>query len=213
MLKPFDSFYFTDSPNIFTVSGFVSVIKYLYPYFWRMIKRVIFCGLFCILFFPAQSQVYKTLKAKLSFVSDAPLEVIKASNHQVAGILDVSSQQFSFKANMKNFEGFNSPLQKEHFFENYMETDQYPESTFTGKIIEPLTLKGRQVVRAKGMLTVHGIANEVLIEVNLEWTPKGVNFLSEFVILLDDYNIHVPRIVSQKIAKEIKLKCKGNLQG
>ena len=178
-----------------------------------MIKRVIFCVWFCILFFPDQSQVYKTLKAKLSFVSEAPLEVIKASNHQVAGILDVRTQQFSFRANMKNFEGFNSPLQKEHFFENYMETDQYPESTFTGKIIEPLNMKGRQVVRAKGILTVHGIANEILIEVTLEWTPKGVTFHSEFVVLLDDYNIHVPRIVSQKIAKEIKLKCKGNLQG
>jgi polyisoprenoid-binding protein YceI len=178
-----------------------------------MIKRVIFFVLFCILFYPGQSQVYKTLKAKLSFVSDAPLEVIKASNHKVAGILDTRTQQFSFKANMKNFEGFNSPLQKEHFFENYMETDQYPESSFTGKIIEPLTMKGRQVVRAKGLLTVHGISNEVLIEVTLEWTPKGLAFQSDFVILLDDYNIHVPRIVSQKIAKEIKLKCKGSLEG
>ncbi len=177
-----------------------------------MIRKIIFSIGFCFLFISVNAQLYKTLKAKLSFVSEAPMEIIKASNSHVIGAIDTKTRQFSFKVNMKNFEGFNSPLQKEHFFENYMETDQFPESTFVGKIIEPLFEKGKQTVRAKGNLTIHGITNEVLIDVSLEWVGKSIHFTSDFVILLDDYNIHVPRIVIQKIAKEIKVKCKGILE-
>ncbi|HRG66457.1 MAG TPA: YceI family protein, partial [Saprospiraceae bacterium] len=72
--------------------------------------------------------------------------------------------------------------------------------------------QGKQKVRAKGMLTVHGVSNEVLIDVFIEVSKLGLSFSSEFTVLLDDYNIHVPRIVSQKIAKEIKVKCKGSLE-
>ena len=97
-----------------------------------MIRKIIFSIGFCFLFISVNAQLYKTLKAKLSFVSEAPMEIIKASNSHVIGAIDTKTRQFSFKVNMKNFEGFNSPLQKEHFFENYMETDQFPESTFVG---------------------------------------------------------------------------------
>lgn len=176
---------------------------------WRF-SFVFFC--FCVLLTNVSGQVYKTTKAKISFISEAPLETIKASNSHVLGVLDFKSQQFSFKANMKYFEGFNNPLQKEHFFENYMESELYPEASFTGKIIEPLGSLGKQKVRAKGKLTVHGISNEVLLDVNMEVTKTSLTFNSEFVVQLDDYNIHVPRIVSQKIAKEIKVKCKGSLE-
>ncbi len=170
-----------------------------------------FCFL-SLLLTEVSGQVYKTSKAKISFISEAPLETIKASNAHVLGVLDVKSQQFSFKANMKFFEGFNNPLQKEHFFENYMESDVFPEAAFSGKIIEPLGNLGKLKVRAKGMLTVHGVSNEVLIDVNIEVSKTGLTFSSEFTVLLDDYNIHVPRIVSQKIAKEIKVKCRGSLE-
>jgi hypothetical protein len=54
---------------------------------------------------------------------------------------------------MRSFQGFNSPLQKEHFNENYVESDKFPEASFKGKIIEDqdLTVDGTYELRAKGI--------------------------------------------------------------
>ena len=50
-------------------------------------------------------------------------------------------------------------MQKEHFNENYLESDKYPDATFAGKIIEDVdfTKNNTITVRAKGILTIHGV--------------------------------------------------------
>jgi len=60
-------------------------------------------------------------------------------------------------------------LQKEHFNENYLESDKYPEASFKGKIIEDIDLDkdGEYEVRAKGELTIHGIMQERIIKANI----------------------------------------------
>ena len=52
---------------------------------------------------------------------------------------------------MRSFQGFNSPLQKEHFNENYVESDKFPDASFKGKVIEDVDLSkdGTYEVRAK----------------------------------------------------------------
>ena len=160
-----------------------------------------------------QAKIYKTNTAKISFVSEAPLEIIKATSKNLTGVVNLTTNNFSFKVLMKNFEGFNNPLQKEHFYENYMETDEYPESTFTGKIIEPVIMGKEQDVRAKGILTVHGKSTEVLVDLHLKADEGQLEFSSKFEVLLEDFNINVPRIVSQKIAKNIFVTTSGVLIG
>ncbi len=39
---------------------------------------------------------------------------------------------------VNSFKGFNSALQKEHFNENYMESENFPYASFEGKIIEDI---------------------------------------------------------------------------
>ena len=82
------------------------------------------------------SQLYTVTNGKISFRSDAPLEVIRASSSEMIGLIDIDKKNFSLKVQVHSFQGFNSPLQKEHFNENYMESDKYPEASFKGKIIE-----------------------------------------------------------------------------
>src|SRR5258706_14622796 len=71
------------------------------------------------------STLYQTINGKISFKSEAPLELIRASSDQLIGLLDNDKKNFSFKINIRSFQGFNSPLQKEHFNENYLESDKY----------------------------------------------------------------------------------------
>lgn len=166
---------------------------------------------FCWSITHSQDKIFKTYNGKINFISVAPLETIKAGSKKLNGIINLSTNNFSFKVNMISFEGFNNPLQKEHFFENYMETEQFPESTFNGKIIEPIKSQGKQKLRAKGNLTIHGVSNEVLIDVNIDYSNNNLQFDSAFEVLLEDYNISVPKIVRQKISSNIKVVVSGTM--
>jgi hypothetical protein len=153
----------------------------------------------------AQVRLFETKKSQVAFVSDAPLELIKASSSQLKGYLDPSKRTFAFVIPSKSFEGFNSQLQQVHFYENYMEAAKYPEANFKGKIIEQVTFDtdGEMLVRAKGTLLIHGVEQERIIKLRIR-IKKGILYVSsEFSILLQEYNITVPKVVNQKIAEEI----------
>lgn len=151
--------------------------------------------------------IYTELNGVISFRSEAPLELIRASSNQLYGVLDNRKRNFSFKIPIRTFQGFNSPLQKEHFNENYMETEKFPEASFKGKIIEEYDLSqdGTYEVRAKGLLTIHGISQERIIKSNVVVKNNKINVTSNFTVLLSDHNIPIPIVVYKKLANEIKV--------
>ena len=152
-----------------------------------------------------KAQVYKTSKASVYFKSDAPLEVIEAKSKNLKGAIDASNRTFAFSIPINTFLGFNSPLQREHFNENYLESKKYSNGTFTGKIIEKIdfTKDGKHLVRAKGKLTIHGVTQERIIKSHLEIRRGKIYIETNFTVLLDEHKIRVPKIVYQKISKEI----------
>ena len=79
------------------------------------------------------SQKYITKNGYIKFYSETPMETIEAHNRQVNSALDISTGDFVFKVLIKSFE-FEKALMQEHFNENYMESDKFPDATFTGKI-------------------------------------------------------------------------------
>lgn len=160
------------------------------------------------------AQIYKTISGSIYFVSDAPLELIEAKSVKLQGIIDGTKKTFAFSIPISSFEGFNSPLQREHFNENYMESQDFSNATFTGKIIEKIdfTKDGKYSIRAKGKLTIHGVKQERIIKSQIE-IKKGKLFVnSNFTVLLDEHKIRVPKIVYQKIAKEIKVNIKAEFE-
>lgn len=163
-----------------------------------------------LLFLSFQSigQVYTTIDGKVHFISDAPLEVIEADSDQMQGLIDIEKKIFAFKVYIKSFNGFNTPLQQVHFYENYMEANDFPIATFKGKILENITL-GKAFYRAKGVLEIHGQKVERIIEVELNVRDSEVSYSSKFVVQLVDHDIELPRIVYQKIAENINISVNG----
>lgn len=143
----------------------------------------------------------------ISFISDAPLELIKASNEKLTGVLNASDRSFSFRVPIKNFEGFNSSLQRVHFNEDYLETELFPISTFKGKIIEEVDLDvpGEHKIRAKGKLSIHGVEIDRIIRCDLIVKNGQMNVNASFTVFIADHNISIPSILNQKIAKEVKV--------
>jgi polyisoprenoid-binding protein YceI len=115
---------------------------------------------------------------------------------------------------MRSFQGFNSPLQKEHFNENYVESDRFPEASFKGKIIEDqdLTVDGSYELRAKGILTIHGVSQERIIKSDVSVNNRIITLKSSFNVLLSDHNIPIPKVVYQKLANEIKVDVNATLE-
>ena len=161
----------------------------------------------------APQLLYTVSSGSISFKSDTPLELIKASSDQLKGIFDAAKKQFAFTINIKSFSGFNSPMQQEHFNENYLESDKYPRASFEGKIIEDLDLHkdGLYSIRAKGNLTIHGVVQERIIKCELDIKNNMVNIKSNFTVLLADHNIPIPKVVHEKLASEIKVEVKADL--
>jgi polyisoprenoid-binding protein YceI len=151
--------------------------------------------------------VYKCQNGVIAFRSDAPLELINAKSTQLKGVIDPATGNFGFSVASQSFQGFNSPLQKEHFDENYIESGKFEKSKFEGKIIEKVdfTKNGKQTVRAKGILTMHGIARERIIKSDIQIQDKKISVQSKFTVLLAEHKITIPKLVYQKIAEEIEV--------
>ena len=157
--------------------------------------------------------LYSVNSGSITFRSDAPLELIKASSNGLKGIFNAEKKQFAFTLNVNTFKGFNSPLQQEHFNENYLESNKFPRASFEGKIIEDIDLKktGFYNIRAKGNLTVHGVSQERIIKCELSIRNNVVSIKSNFTVLLADHNITIPKVVHEKLASEIKIEVKADM--
>lgn len=170
--------------------------------------------LLLLFYFALASNVFVVKSSKVKFKSEAPLETIIAESTELKGILELQSKNFAFTINNESFKGFNSSLQREHFNDNYLDTDRYPVISYTGRIIDEIDFNkpGVYTVRAKGMMNVKGINRERLIKSTVEVKANAIKISTEFTVLLDDYSIRIPRVVNQKIASEIQISLVANLE-
>ena len=159
-----------------------------------------------------KAQVFQMNNGTVDFRSEAPLEIIKASSSELKGLIDFTQGTFAFSIPIISFKGFNSALQREHFNENYMETERYPRATFAGKLIEQvdITRDGEYAIRAKGKLIIHGVEQERIIPSTVIVKDGKVSVQSSFSVLLVDHNIDIPKVVQHKIAETIFVEIKAN---
>lgn len=151
---------------------------------------------------------YFSRNGNISFYSSAPLEEIEAHNTSANSVLDASTGQIEFAVLIKAF-GFQKALMEEHFNENYLESSKFPKSTFKGKIeniSEVDFLKdGKYPVKVSGQLTLHGVTKSVSTAGVIEIASGAINAKAEFKILLEDYEIIIPKLVKDKISNEVKI--------
>lgn len=154
------------------------------------------------------AQRYMTKNGKISFFSEAPLENIEAHNNQVNCALDTQTGDLVFKVLMKSFQ-FEKALMQEHFNENYVESDKYPNATFQGKVVNldeiDFTNNGNYPADIEGNLTIHGVTKTIREKGTFEIMDGKIKGTSKFTVLLADYDISIPAPVVDNIAKEIEI--------
>jgi hypothetical protein len=159
---------------------------------------------------PASAQSkYMTKTGQVSFFSSTPIEDIEAKTQQVAAVLDFGTSQMAFSLPVKSFV-FKRTLMQEHFNENYMESDKYPKATFTGRFVNfdaaTLNTAGPHPVQVEGDLTLHGVTHRVQVPGTVELKSGQVLATATFPVASADYNIEIPLLVRNSIAKTVTVR-------
>ncbi len=151
---------------------------------------------------------YFTKSGKINFTSKASLENIEALNKSVTAVLDTKSGNLQFAVLMKGFE-FEKALMQEHFNENYLESHKYPKAEFKGAVVNNGEINyakdGTYKANVKGQLTIHGQTKPVETEGKIQVKNGKILADAVFGIALADYNVEIPKLVKDNIAKIVNI--------
>jgi hypothetical protein len=183
-----------------------------------MMKRSFGFFLVAMLFFlplVSQGQQYFTRDGKVSFYSETPVENIEAFNSKASSVWDSQSGQMEFAVLIKAFQ-FEKALMQEHFNENYMESTKFPKAVFKGQVADSdqINLKkdGVYPVVVKGDLTIHGVTRQVEAPGTITVKDGAVSAESVFEVAPEDYDIAIPAVVRENIAKSMRIEVKVDYQ-
>jgi polyisoprenoid-binding protein YceI len=160
----------------------------------------------CLVTSTAAQEKYKTKTANITFEASVPsFEEVKGTNENVSAILNTKTGEFASLALVTGFR-FEVALMEEHFNENYMESIVFPKAIFKGKLdgfsmsdvseeISEYTLKGS--------ITIHGVTQPLKAQVKVKKVNDIIELVTEFILKPEQFNIKIPKIVSNKIAEEV----------
>lgn len=140
--------------------------------------------------------------------SEQLFEEVKATNTSTTAIYNTKTNEIAALALLKGFR-FKNSLMEEHFNENYVESDTYPKATFKGALIDfdsnndfgdsPLK------VTVKGVLELHGKQKNITTDVAIQKIDDVISITGSFTVLPSDFDIEIPKIVRNKIAKSVNV--------
>jgi hypothetical protein len=170
-------------------------------------KRIL---VLCLLFVAGtvSAQKYYTKTGETDFkASVEAFEQVEAKSNSTTVILKLDSGDIAALLFMKSFH-FKVALMEEHFNENYMDSDKFPKATFRGNLkdfnMSELSVTAKEY-SLSGTLTVRGKAKEIQSTAMVSKDGGKVVFKSVFTVKPQDFDIDIPSIVRNKIAKEINV--------
>lgn len=157
---------------------------------------------------PSFAQNFVARNGHIWFYSHTPVEDIEAHNRQAVSIINPENGNIQFNLLVKLFE-FEKKLMQEHFNENYMESDKYPKASFNGKIanLSEVDFKkdGTYNARVTGDLTIHNVTKKVDTKGTIKVKSGVPSAEAKFIVRPEDYDITIPAVVRENIAKEIEV--------
>lgn len=153
------------------------------------------------------AQIYMAKTCEVSFFSASPLENIEAINKASKPLINMETNDVQIKIVNTAFI-FEKPLMQEHFNENYMESEKYPNTIFKGKINEKIDWKkdGENKVTVTGKMSMHGVDKDITVDGLVIIKGEEITISTKFKVHVADYNIKVPSLYIQNIAEDVDVK-------
>lgn len=156
--------------------------------------------------------INKKKENMVKFISDAPVEDFEGVTDKIDGYMIIESfdklvgSELYFEVDLNSVDT-GIGLRNRHMRENYLHTDKYPTTHFTGKIVEATKESdSRAKVKVKGKMFIHGVTKEMEASGYLTTNHEGswrVN--ARFDVALTDYKIEVPELMFVKIDENMDL--------
>ena len=166
-----------------------------------------------LLFFGIASSAqnkYITKTGNVTFEASVPsFEEVKAINTSATAIFNTENGEFAALVFIKGFR-FKNALMEEHFNENYAESNTYPKATFKGTVQdfskEKFSSTSEEMYIINGMLEFHGISKSIQgVKINVINAGRSLKMNTVFTVLVSDFNIEIPKIVSNKLSNEVQV--------
>lgn len=154
---------------------------------------------------------YVCKNATVSIYSKESLEDIDATSSKGISVFNASTNDLVFSVPVRSLT-FQKSLMQEHFNEEYMESDKFPQASFKGKIQEKIDCSrdGVYPVTVIGVLEVHGVKQNRTISGRITVNDGKVTMNSTFNVLCKEHKIEIPTLLFHKIAESIQVKVEAS---
>ena len=154
---------------------------------------------------PSFGQVYAAKTGKCRFFSTTPVEDIEATAADFSTGINTKTKQLIVVIPMKSFV-FKKSLMREHFLENYVEADKFPQAKFAGTLsdFDPKSTSPQQVT-ATGDLTIHGVTKKRTINGTIKNVGGKLVLHGTFPVVLSEHGVIIPSAYGNKIAETVEI--------
>ena len=154
----------------------------------------------------------------VKFISDAKIETFEGVTNNVDGYMywegdDLTNKsQLYFEVDLTTLDT-GIGLRNRHMRENYLETDKYRFTNFSGKVTNAeKTSDSTYDVEAEGTISIHGVIKPLMVTGTVTKSgEKDYNIKTKFEVKLPDFNIEVPSLMFLKINEVIKVQLDVNM--
>jgi polyisoprenoid-binding protein YceI len=165
-------------------------------------------GLFGTAFTVSDPEIFVTRTGHVRFFSHTSIEDIEANSHQVSSSINTATGELAFVLLMKSFE-FEKAKMQEDFNTDYLETDEFPKSSFKGRITDVSAINFSQAgtynADVTGDLRIHGVTRSITAKATLTVGNDQIIGTSKIQVRLADYNVSGPSIAGGSIAEVIEV--------
>ena len=146
-------------------------------------------------------KTYLTNKASIRFMSHGSSEDIEAINQLVACSLNSKTGQLRFTGLIRGFVFENEMMQNHFNDKDYMNSDAFPKTNFTGNIQNiqavDFTKNGNYAITTSGALTIHGVTKNMIVTGSVSIAGNKVTLKSNFKIKRIDFGITTDEIADE----------------
>lgn len=158
---------------------------------------------------------YMTKSGSMSFEASQPsFEPIEATHSAVSALLNADTGELAVLALVRGFR-FPLALMEEHFNENYIESHQYPKTSFKGSILnfDSNALSNQpRTVQLTGELSMHGVTKPISVSATITQSDEQITLTSSFSVRTSDFGIKIPSLVRKQIDENVQVEVSLPLQ-
>jgi len=160
---------------------------------------------------PVAGQSFVSQTGHVEFLSNVPFHSFVGSSDVLTGEIDLKDSTVDFYVDLESVRTGNRKRDKD--MRKTLDTNTHPFAEFYGSLqtgVDSL-LKGPQPVRVSGDFSIHGITLPIEVSGTVEFVDDELEVVSEFRLLLDDFDIHPPRLLFFKVDQEQQVSLRARL--